>query len=93
MNLFRALQNRFGHASRRETLTQLRNLPERQLLDCGISPALLSEGVRSWPWMEEPDDYVTDTPLSSAPVKAPAATISNVVNTPVVPEEDHPKAA
>ena len=34
----------------RETLFYLRNMSERQLLDCGISPYLVSKGLKGWPW-------------------------------------------
>ena len=37
----------------RETLFQLRNMSDRQLLDCGISPYLVSKGLKGWPWRIE----------------------------------------
>ena len=33
-----------------ETLRLLRCMSERQLHDCGISPELLREGIKAWPW-------------------------------------------
>ncbi len=40
------------HERRAKTmaLTQLRGLSERQLIDCNISPELLSKGLKGWPW-------------------------------------------
>lgn len=37
----------------REALFHLRNLSDRQLLDCGISPYLVSKGLKGWPWRIE----------------------------------------
>ena len=37
----------------RETLFHLRNMSEQQLLDCGISPDLVSKGLKGWPWRIE----------------------------------------
>lgn len=36
--------------ARRETLAILSRKSDRQLLDCGISPELLKEGIKAWPW-------------------------------------------
>ncbi len=45
------LENR----AKKLTLLQLRKMDERQLLDCGISPVLLAQGVKAWPWRELED--------------------------------------
>lgn len=37
---------------RHGVLAQLRTMPDRQLLDCGISPELLEQGVKAWPWRQ-----------------------------------------
>jgi len=37
------------------TLTHLRSMSERQLVDCGFSPQLISQGVSAWPWKELPE--------------------------------------
>jgi len=42
--------------ARREALLRLRALSERSLLDCGISPELLENGVKAWPWKERLDE-------------------------------------
>lgn len=43
-----------NHA-KRKTYDQLRQMSERQLIDCGYSPDLLNEGVKAWPWRELPE--------------------------------------
>ncbi|MBX2823398.1 MAG: hypothetical protein KTR33_01630 [Gammaproteobacteria bacterium] len=37
---------------RHGVLTQLRTMSDRQLLDCGISPELMEQGVKAWPWRQ-----------------------------------------
>lgn len=44
-----------NHA-KRKTLYQLRLMTERQLIDCGYSPELISEGVKAWPWRQLPEN-------------------------------------
>lgn len=46
----------FENLGKRKTLDQLRSMTERQLIDCGYSPELLSKGVKAWPWRELPED-------------------------------------
>jgi len=41
--------------AKRLTLSQLRLMSDRQLIDCGFSPQLISEGVSAWPWRELPE--------------------------------------
>lgn len=55
MYIVSKLIENFENHSKRETLAQLRSMSERQLRDCGISPELLSEGVKAWPWRELPE--------------------------------------
>lgn len=42
--------------SKVRTLSVLRELPEKQLADCGIDPRLLAEGIRAWPWRAESEE-------------------------------------
>lgn len=51
-----------------ETLYRLREMSDRQILDCGLSPDLVAEGVKAWPWRELPENLV---PLNFDHVKWP----------------------
>lgn len=53
------------YRAKREALYRLRCLPDRQLIDCGISPELLKEGISAWPWREISETY--KTPLFTLP--------------------------
>lgn len=55
MRIFKKLLNAIEREKRKEVLMHLRNMNERQLLDCGFSPHLISEGLKAWPWREEED--------------------------------------
>lgn len=44
------------HHGKRKTLYQLQLMSERQLVDCGYSPELLSEGIKAWPWRKIPEN-------------------------------------
>lgn len=52
MNIVSKLGEILENQGKRNTLYQLRLMSERQLIDCGYSPELLSEGVKAWPWRE-----------------------------------------
>ena len=41
--------------AKRRMMLQLRRLSDRQLIDCGISPALLESGIAAYPWRELAD--------------------------------------
>ena len=41
--------------AKRLMLSHLRSMSDRQLVDCGFSPQLISEGVKAWPWRELPE--------------------------------------
>ncbi len=56
MKFIPTLTTVFENLGKRKTLDQLRSMTERQLIDCGYSPELLSEGVKAWPWRELPEN-------------------------------------
>jgi len=41
--------------NKRQTLAHLRVMSDRQMIDCGISPELLKQGVKAWPWRAQPE--------------------------------------
>ncbi len=53
MSIFKKIIQSFERSGQRKTLYHLRTMPERQLIDCGFSPQLISEGLKSWPWRAE----------------------------------------
>ena len=40
----------FERSSRRKALIELNSMSDRSLEDMGVSRALLSQGIQSWPW-------------------------------------------
>lgn len=40
---------------KRKMFNHLRVMSDRQLIDCGFSPELLSAGIKAWPWRELPN--------------------------------------
>lgn len=38
------------YRERYETLVQLRSMTDRSLIDCNLSPELVREGMKGWPW-------------------------------------------
>ncbi|MGB1310957.1 MAG: DUF1127 domain-containing protein, partial [Leucothrix sp.] len=43
----------FERSSRRKALAELNTMNDRTLEDLGISRALLSQGISSWPWKSD----------------------------------------
>jgi len=50
MKLAALIQKVLERRARSESLFQLQGMSTKQLEDCGISPELLAEGVKAWPW-------------------------------------------
>ncbi len=53
----------FENHARRQTLTQLQAMSNRQLEDCGFSAELVQDGMKGWPWrlpQEESVRYALD---------------------------------
>ncbi len=50
MKLIKTILTSLEESGKKKTLQILRDMPERQLRDAGISPELLAQGVRAWPW-------------------------------------------
>lgn len=48
-----ALFTSFEQAGRRKALVELSKMNDRTLEDLGISRALLSQGVKAWPWKSD----------------------------------------
>ena len=61
----------FEKSGRRKALAELNTMSDRTLEDLGISRALLSQGISSWPWKSEME--VTDTAKSSKRSEVKAA--------------------
>ncbi|MBX2881769.1 MAG: DUF1127 domain-containing protein [Granulosicoccus sp.] len=61
MKLLPSVTSLSAWRARRDTLNVLKRLSDKQLIDSGISPELLKEGVKAWPWRESADDL---TPIS-----------------------------
>jgi len=53
MKFFKRATEYMELTGRVRTMQVLRQLSERQLVDAGISPDLLSLGVKAWPWRVE----------------------------------------
>lgn len=89
MSLAKKFMGMLEEHSKYRTHAVLRRMPEEQLRDMGISPELLSTGVKGWPWQAPSDDDLMPTSLkhmSLAPIKVedvkksedtPANTIGN----------------
>lgn len=58
MKLFTKLAVIMENNGKRKTMKQLRLMTDRQLIDCGYSPDLLSEGIKAWPWRELPENFI-----------------------------------
>jgi len=52
VSFFSKIMEILRYRARKNALTQLQQMSNRQLKDCGISRALLDEGTRAWPWRE-----------------------------------------
>ena len=68
MSFFKRIINSLQRSRQREALNYLENMSERQLIDCGFSPMLVSQGLKAWPWRIDsitPDASVLDTMLDA----------------------------
>ena len=61
MSIFKKIIRSLKRSKKRETLYYLRCMPERQLIDCGFSPYLVSEGLKGWPWRLDSTASVSPT--------------------------------
>ncbi len=50
MSFFKRIINVLQRSRQKEALNYLESMSERQLMDCGFSPKLVSQGLRGWPW-------------------------------------------
>ena len=53
MKLFRRILNAVSYRKNQETLAYLQGMSDSQLVNYGISPALVKQGVSAWPWRED----------------------------------------
>ncbi len=60
-SIFNKFVQSLQRSKQRDTLYYLRCMPERQLIDCGFSPYLVSEGLKGWPWRLDSTTYVSPT--------------------------------
>ena len=68
MNFFKRTINALQRSRQREALNYLESMSERQLIDCGFSPMLVSQGLKAWPWRIDsitPDTSIADKLLST----------------------------
>jgi len=56
MNFIPKMSEIHENYAKKKTLSQLRLMSDRQLIDCGYSPEFLNEGVKAWPWRELPEN-------------------------------------
>ncbi len=68
MSFFKRIINTLQRSKQREALYFLEGMSERQLIDCGFSPMLVSQGLKAWPWRI--DSITPDT-----------STLENILNT------------
>jgi hypothetical protein len=76
MNFFKnfiAAQERIG---KHKTMHILRDIPDNRLRDMGISPELLAEGVRAWPWRSPEEETLPRLASFRNNVAAPVSTIN-----------------
>ena len=67
MTILKRIIQSLQQSKQRETLYYLQNMPERQLIDCGFSPYLVSEGLKGWPWRI--DSTTTESPTLECLIK------------------------
>ena len=60
----------FEKSGRRKALAELNTMSDRTLEDLGISRALLSQGIASWPWKSEMEVSNTAKPNKRSEIKA-----------------------
>ena len=68
MNFFKRMINALQRSRQKEALYYLESMSERQLIDCGFSPMLVSQGLKAWPWRIDsitPDSSVLDSLLNT----------------------------
>ncbi|ASJ73101.1 hypothetical protein [Granulosicoccus antarcticus] len=61
MKIVSTLMDIFDGQAKRLTLSHLRAMSERQVVEYGFSPEILRKGVKAWPWRELPEDFATHT--------------------------------
>lgn len=83
MKFFKSIIAAYEESGKKKTLQVLRGMPERQLRDAGISPELLSQGVKAWPWAAQEDENV-------APILIDSVSISKIA--PAMKAEAQPEA-
>lgn len=90
MKLLQTFMGMLENHGKYRTQALLRRMPEEQLRDMGISPELLAEGVKGWPWQNPTSDDASPVmlrPVSLAPVKVedvkhkPAVAHNTIVET------------
>ena len=60
----------FEKSGRRKALAELNSMSDRTLEDLGISRALLSQGIQSWPWKNNVALNTTAKQSKSSEIKA-----------------------
>ena len=60
----------FERSSRRTALAELNTMSDRSLEDLGVSRALLSQGIQSWPWKSNMDINGTTQQSKRREIKA-----------------------
>lgn len=70
MNIFSAIFNRHEYRMRRDALIQLRTMSDRSLIDCNISPELINEGIKAWPWQNPPEEVVCFSLENMSPARS-----------------------
>ena len=73
-NIIQSLKQR----KQRETLNYLRNMTDRQLIDCGFSPELVADGLKGWPWRI--DSTTTEPPILEHLIKEEQRHVTELQN-------------
>ena len=60
----------FERSGRRKALNELNMMSDRTLEDLGISRALLSQGIQSWPWKSGTENIATPKQTKRSDIKA-----------------------
>ena len=80
MTYFARMIKYYENKAKVETLNQLRRMPERQLVDLGFSPLLISKGVKGWPWKESAESLAPLQLDQSAAIEKLVVTGEQAVN-------------
>jgi|GEM_PF-2957021 len=72
MNIFSAIFNCHEYRMRRDALIQLRTMSDRSLIDCNISPELIKEGIKAWPWQNPAEEVVCFSLENMSPARSSA---------------------